>query len=461
MYGCLSYNLIMFDKQFIIKARWVIPVDKNQGLFEHQAVLVENGQIKAIIPKADIPEWATDWPVVDCSKHVLIPGLVNLHAHSSMNLLKGYADDHALMPWLNEYIWPAEKKWVSNTFVHDGSLIACAEMLSGGVTTFNDMYFFPQATIEAAKRAGLRAKIGLTVMEFPTNYAASASDYIHLGTEVRDQYKSDERISFAFAPHAPYTVSNQTFELIATIAEQLNLGIHTHLHETQAEIHQSMEQFGVRPLQRLLSLGVIGPETVLAHGVHLEISEMETLAKQGAHIAHCPSSNLKLASGIAPVAAMLREGVNVGLGTDGAASNNRIDMWQEMRTAALLAKVADQNAEAIPAYQALEMATINGARALGWQDKIGSIEVGKQADLVAVNLDDLNSLPYFDPVSHLVYVAGREQVSHTWVSGELRYQRGLDGQGHFASMEFDALRSIALQWQLKLREVVAPKVSKE
>lgn len=451
----LSYNQKMVDTKFIIKARWVIPMDVRHHLLEHQALLVENGLIKAITPKTDIPEWASDWPVVDCSQHALIPGLVNLHAHSSMNLLKGYADDYGLMPWLNEHIWPAEKKWVSTSFVHDGSLLACAEMLSGGVTTFNDMYFFPQATIEAVKRTGIRAHIGLTVMEFPTNYAATASDYIRLGTEVRDQYKTEEQISFSFAPHAPYTVSNQTFERIATIAEQLNLGIHTHLHETQAEIQQSLEQFGVRPLQRLLSLGVIGPETVLAHGVHLEDSELDTLSTHRSHIAHCPSSNLKLASGIAPVAAALRVGLNVGLGTDGAASNNRIDMWQEMRTAALLAKVADQNAEAVPAYQALEMATLNGARALGLQDQLGSISVGKQADLVAVKLDELNSLPCFDPVSHLVYVAGREQVTHTWVSGELRYQRGPDGQGHFARMESEELHSIALQWQLKLRQSVA------
>jgi 5-methylthioadenosine/S-adenosylhomocysteine deaminase len=441
----------MVNSQFIIKARWVIPVDASHTLLEQQAILVEEGEIKAIIPKAEIPAWAADWPVVDCSQHALIPGLINLHAHSSMNLLKGYADDYALMPWLNEHIWPAEKKWVSRSFVQDGSLLACAEMLSGGITTFNDMYFFPQATIEAVKRAGMRAHIGLTVMEFPTNYAATANDYIRLGTEVRDQYKSDEHISFSFAPHAPYTVSNQTFERIATLSEQLNLGIHTHLHETQAEIQQSLEQFGVRPLQRLLGLGVIGPATVLAHGVHLETSELDTLSIQGAHIAHCPSSNLKLASGIAPVAAALRTGINIGLGTDGAASNNRIDLWQEMRTAALLAKVADQNAEAVPAYQALEMATLYGARALGLQDKVGSIEVGKQADLVAVKLDDLNSLPCFDPVSHLVYVAGREQVTHTWVSGRLCYQRHAEGRSEFTGMETEELRSIALQWQLKLQ----------
>lgn len=442
----------MSESQFIIKPRWLVTMDEGPHVREQHAILVDAGKIKAIVPKSDIPDWAVDWPVVDCSQHVVMPGLINLHTHSSMSLLKGYADDYALMPWLNEHIWPAEKRWVSPAFVQDGSLLACAEMLAGGITTFNDMYFFPQATIEAAKRTGIRAHIGLTIMEFPSNYAATASEYIRLGTEVRDQYKSESSISFSFAPHAPYTVSDQTFTDVVTLAEQLNLGIHTHLHETQAEIAQSQEQFGVRPLQRLQALGVIGPSTVLAHGVHLEKYEQETLATLGAHIAHCPSSNLKLASGIAPVASALRSGINIGLGTDGAASNNRLDLWQEMRTAALLAKVAAQQAEAVPAYQALQMATTNGATALGLQAQIGSISVGKQADLIAVRLDELNSLPCFDPISHLVYVASREQVTHTWVNGQLRYQRLPDGQPQFAGIETEALRSIALQWQLKMQQ---------
>lgn len=451
MQTSLGYNSSMSDSQFIIKPRWIIPIDGKKITLEQHVVIVDAGVIQAVVPKNEIPEWASDWETIDCSQHALLPGLINLHAHSSMNLLKGYADDYALMPWLNDHIWPAERQWVSKPFVHDGSLLACAEMLSGGITTFNDMYFFPQATIEAVKRLGMRAHIGLVIMEFPTNYANNANEYIRLGTEVRDQFKSDAGISFSFAPHAPYTVSDQTFEQISTLAEQLNMGIHTHLHETRAEIQQSLDQFGVRPIERLKALGILGPSTVCAHGVHLEPAELEMLATQGAHIAHCPCSNLKLASGIAPVAAALRAGLNVGLGTDGAASNNRLDLWQEMRTAALLAKVADDNAESVPAYTALEMATINGAQALGLQDKIGSIEPGKQADLIAVRLDDLNSLPCYDPISHLVYVAGREQVTHTWVDGQLRYQRTEEGQAVFADINTEELRSIALQWQLKIQ----------
>lgn len=445
----------MQAESFVIKARWVVPMVPGQPYLEQHAVVVDAGRIRAIVPRQEVPDWAQDWPVIDCSQHAVLPGLINLHCHASMSLLRGYADDVALMPWLQTHIWPAEQRWVSPSFVYDGSLLACAEMLRGGVTTVNDMYFFPQSTIEACKRAGMRAHIGLTVLEFPTNYASTASDYIRLGTEVRDQYKHDATLSFSFAPHAPYTVSDQTFTQIATLAEQLNLGIHTHLHETQAEIQQSLQQYGSRPLARLQALDVIGPATVLAHGVHLEPAELDTLASEGAHIAHCPSSNLKLASGIAPVAAALRAGVRVGLGTDGAASNNRLDVWQEMRTAALLAKVADDNAESLPAMQALEMATIHAAHALGLQDHIGSIAVGKQADLVAVKLDALDCLPCFDPISQLVYVAGREQVTHTWVNGVCCYQRGRDGQPQFAQLDPEELRAIAMQWQFKLQAAQA------
>lgn len=437
-----------------IKARWVIPMDDSRRCLEHHAVLMDSGVIHAIVPQAEIPEYAKHWPVVDCQQHALIPGLVNAHTHSAMNLLRGYADDLALMPWLQSHIWPAEKRWVNEAFVQDGALLACAEMLSAGVTTFNDMYFFPQATIASVLRSGLRAAIGLVVMEFPSNYATHAADYIRLGTDVRDQYKHESKIHFMFAPHAPYTVSDKTFEQVVTLSEQLNLGIHTHLHETKGEIAQSLSEFGVRPLARLQAMGVIGPNTLLAHGVHLEPTELELLSTYGSHVAHCPTSNLKLASGIAPVAAAMRAGVNVALGTDGAASNNRLDLWQEMRSAALLAKVVDDNAESLPAYAALEMATINGAKALGLQSEIGSIEVGKQADLVAVRLDELNSQPCFDPVSHLVYVAGREQVSHTWVAGQLRYER-ISGEDWFSAFETSELISIAQQWQLKMQAGMA------
>jgi len=309
------------------------------------------------------------------------------------------------------------------------------------------MYFYPQATAMAASQAGMRANLGLLVLEFPSAYASDADDYLQKGFAAHDSWRNNALISSSIAPHAPYTVSNQTFETVITYAEQLGLGIHIHLHETRDEIAQSEAQYGVRPMQRMLQLGLLGPNLVAAHGVHLLPNEIELLAEYGCHIAHCPNSNLKLASGIAPVAQLLAKGVNVGLGTDGAASNNRLDMFAEMRLCALLAKGVSENASTVPAQQALDMATINAAKALGLEHQIGSIEVGKLADLAAVRLDDVATTPYYDPIAHLVYSCGREHVTHTWVAGELRYSNGV-----YANLEPLELKDIINTWQPKLRQ---------
>lgn len=439
----------------IIKARWIIPIVPSHTVLEHHAVLVHDGVIVDIVPQHTLSDAYQADEVVDLEHHILMPGLVNLHGHSAMTLLRGYADDVALMDWLTNYIWPAEQQWVSAQFVHDGSLLACAEMLKGGITTLNDMYFYPQSTIDATLRMGLRAHIGMVVIDVPTNYASNAQDYIRQGTQVRDANKHHSHIHFSFAPHAPYTVSDDTFTQIVTLSEQLDIGIHTHLHETEAEIQQSLQQFGVRPLSRMQSLGVLGPNTVLAHCVHMQAQELETLASMGCHIAHCPSSNLKLASGLAPIQAAIEAGVNVGLGTDGASSNNRLDMLRETHTAAMLAKVQSNNPLAVTAFKALEIATINGAKALGMDAIIGSLSAGKQADLVAIRVDDVDLMPMYDVISHVVYVAGREHVSHVWVGGELKYQQTVDAskydkQQAYAQVSEEELVSIAQQWQLKL-----------
>jgi 5-methylthioadenosine/S-adenosylhomocysteine deaminase len=299
-------------------------------------------------------------------------------------------------------------------------------------------------------QAGMRANLGLIVIEFPSAYANDADDYLQKGFDARDSWRDSELLSSSFAPHAPYTIANDTFEKVITYAEQLGIGIHTHIHETRDEIQQSITQYGVRPLRRLADLGLLGPGLVAAHCVHLEQSEIDMLAEYGCHVAHCPTSNLKLASGIAPVADLLGKGINLGLGTDGAASNNRLDMFAEMRLAALLAKGVSGNATVLPAAEALEMASINAARALGLDDRVGSIEPGKMADLTAVRIADPETLPCFDPLSHLVYVAGREHVSHVWVAGELRYQK-LNGQdGIYANIEPAELKEITSVWQSRL-----------
>ncbi len=430
----------------VIQARWLCPIVPRNTLLENQSVVIISGKIVDICAISSASELYQANEIVQLTEHVLIPGLINLHTHAAMSLMRGLADDLQLMSWLNEHIWPAEQAVLSDRYVQDAALLACAEMLSGGITCFNDMYFYPQSTSVAASQAGMRANLGLVVLEFPTAYATDAADYLQKGFDAHDSWRGNPLISTCIAPHAPYTVSNQTFETVLTYAEQLGLGIHTHLHETRDELAQSQTQFGLRPLQRLAQLDLLGPSFLAAHGVHLLDSEIAMLAEFGCHVAHCPSSNLKLASGIAPISKLLAQGVNVGLGTDGAASNNRLDMFAEMRLSALLAKGLSEDATAIPAHQALEMATINAAKAMGLEEKIGSIEIGKLADLTAVKLNDSIINPYYDPISHLVYTCGREQVSHTWVAGELRYSNGL-----YANIEPLELKEIINTWQPKLQ----------
>jgi 5-methylthioadenosine/S-adenosylhomocysteine deaminase len=430
----------------LIAPRWLIPVQPAGVTLEHHAVAVHGGRIIAVLPLAEAKKRYTPKRTVSLPTHVLIPGLVNLHTHAAMSLLRGIADDLPLMVWLKEHIWPLEGRHVSPAFVKDGSLLACAEMLRGGVTCFNDMYFFPRAAAESALRLGMRAALGLIVTDFPTPYADDAQDYLEKGLALRDDLLGERLLSFCMAPHAPYTVSDPTFERVLTLAQQLELPVHVHVQETAAEVAESVAQYGLRPLERLRRLGLVGPGLIAAHCVHMNEYELDLMAAEGASIAHCPTSNMKLASGIAPIAGALKRGVNVGLGSDGAASNNRLDIMQEMRQAALLAKVATGDAAVLDAHQALFMATLSGARALGLEARIGSIEPGKEADLCAVALDAWEIGPCFHPVSHLLYAAGREHVSHVWVAGEPRLEEGK--LLHTVNAE---LMDIANRWQNRLR----------
>ena len=452
--GFNRYNLIMNIAMNIvdvlIQSRWLLPIVPHNTLLEHQAIVINDGVIVDVCAISVANQRYQASEVLQLDDHVIMPGLVNLHTHAAMSLMRGLADDLPLMPWLQAHIWPAEAQLVSPTFVRDGTLLACAEMLAGGITTFNDMYFYPQAAAEASIQAGMRANLGLLVLEFSSNYASDAEDYIDKGTKARDQLKQEPLISFSFAPHAPYTVSDATFTQINILSEQLNIGMHTHLHETQAEITQNHQAHGMRPLARLANLGLLNANTTFAHCVHLDDIEMKLLAEHGCHIAHCPSANLKLASGIAPITECAKHGINIGLGTDSAASNNRLDLFAEIRLAALLAKGRSGDATAISAHEALRMATINGAKALGMDDKIGSIEIGKLADLCAVKLNDINMQPCFDVASHLVYVAGREQVSHVWVNGDLKYHKPNTGNAVYSNIEPQELSDIINKWQDKV-----------
>ncbi len=430
----------------LIEARWVIPVEPDGTVLEQHAVAIANSRIVAVLPAAAARMRFAPREHVILAEHALIPGLVNLHTHAAMTLMRGFADDLPLMTWLSEHIWPAEAKHVSADFVRAGTLLAAAEMLKGGITCANDMYFFPEAAAEAFVALGMRAALGLIAIEFPTAYGSDPDDYLSKGLALRDARRHEPLLSFCLAPHAPYTVADKTFEKIARYAEELGLPLHIHLHETAEEVATAIKTHGDRPIKRLARLGILGPQTIAVHGVHLDAADIALLARHGASVAHCPASNLKLASGIAPVAAMLDAGLNLGIGTDGAASNNRLDMFAEMRLAALLAKGASGRADVLPAHAALRAATLNGARALGLDHLIGSIAPGKAADLAAIDFGRIEMQPVYDPASHLVYTADRSDVTDVWVAGS----RVVNAQ-HLAHGNHMVLESSARLWQNRLR----------
>ena len=429
-------------ESFVLEPRWLVPVEPAGAVLADHAVAVRDGRIEAVLPAVEAAARFADYERVSLPEHALIPGLVNAHTHAAMTLMRGLADDLPLMRWLEEHIWPAEKRHVSPEFVRDGTLAACAEMLRGGITCFNDMYFFPEAALETALEAGMRSAHGIIVIELPSAYAADAADYLRKGLEVRDRYGDEPLASFCLAPHAPYTVSDASFRKVATLAAELDLPVHVHLHETDHEVQGSLAEHGMRPLERLRRLNLLGPNLIAVHAVHLSAEEVTLLARHGCSVVHCPSSNLKLASGFAPIAELAAAGVNIALGTDGAASNNRLDLLQEMRTAALLAKAVARDAQAMPAHQALHAATLGGARALGLGERIGSIVAGKEADLTAIALRAPELSPCYDVASHLAYAAGREHVSHVWVAGRLALR-----EGELQSPAFSRLESRLHLWQ--------------
>jgi len=401
----------------LITARWVVPVEPAGVVYDGYAVAIHQGRIVSLLP-ADEARRRYD-PIIERAlpSHALIPGLVNAHTHAAMTLFRGLADDLPLMEWLSEHIWPAEGRWVSDEFVQDGTRLAVAEMLRGGTTCFNDMYFFPEDTARVASSIGMRAVVGLILIDVPTVWARDAEEYLAKGLDVHDRFRADPLVHTAFAPHAPYTVSDGALARIATLAEELDIPVHMHVHETADEVRGALDRHGARPLARLERLGLLTPRLVAVHMTQLEPAEIERVADCGISVVHCPESNLKLASGFCPVERLLDAGANVALGTDGAASNNDLDMLGEMRTAALLGKAVAGSAGAVDAETALAMATLHGARALGLEDEIGSITPGKSADLAALDLSAVETQPVYHPISHLVYAVGRHQVTDVWVAG--------------------------------------------
>jgi len=431
----------------LIHARWVIPMEPGDTALEHHSVAVAGGDIVAVLPTRDVQGLYEASESAVLERHALIPGLVNAHTHTAMSLFRGLADDLPLMEWLTAHVWPAEVKWVSDEFVRDGARLAVAEMIRGGTTCFNDMYFFPDVVADVASEAGIRASVGMIMIDFPTAYARNAEEYLEKGLALHDRLRHDDLVHAAFAPHAPYTVSDEPLGKIRMLADELDVPVHMHVHETAHEIEESMARFGVRPLERLGRLELLSPRLMAVHMTQVLPAEIEALAEAGVHVVHCPESNLKLASGFCPVSRLLHAGVDLAIGTDGAASNNDLDMLGETRTAALLAKGVAGDPTALPAHAALHAATLGGARALAWDHRIGSLVPGKAADMAAIDLGALCSEPVYDPVSQIVYTAGRDQVTDVWIAG-----RRVLRSGALATLDAAEVLTRARTWRERLAD---------
>ncbi len=402
----------------LIIPRWLVPVVPRGQVLENHGIAITGGVIEAIGPADELKGSLAAKEVLELPNQVLLPGLVNAHTHSAMSLLRGVGDDLPLEQWLQDRIWPIEGEFADADFVGLGTDLAIAEMVRGGTTTANDMYFYPDVVGRRAKAQGFRMTVGMLVVDFPTRWASTSDEYFSRGLAVHDEFRNEKLITTALAGHAPYTVGDENLSRMAALSRQMGLKINIHLHETAAEVKDAQRDTQLRPFARLRNLGLVNEHLIAVHMTQMDSEEIESCAENGVSVIHCPESNMKLASGICPVDALRQAGVNVGLGTDGAASNNDLDMFGEMRSAALLGKVAASDAQAVPAWYALEMATINGAKALGLDASIGSLEVGKQADMLSFAMQGPELMPLFNVISQLIYAGSRYQVQNVWVSGE-------------------------------------------
>ena len=428
----------------IINAGWLIPILPHKKILTGHSVAITDGKISNIFAK-EKAKYFISKEVFDLPNHALLPGLVNCHGHAAMSLLRGLADDMPLMPWLQNIIWPVEKKYVSEEFVRDGTELAIAEMLLSGTTTFSDMYFFPETVAEVAIASGIRCQISFPILDFPSNWAESAEEYLSKGLAIRDRFNHINLISTIFGPHSTYTLKDNNLSTISTLASELDVGIQIHLHETNQEVLEGLAERGERPIETLFKLGLLGPKTQCVHMTDLNNKDIELLSRTGAQVIHCPESNMKLASGICPISKLLNSGVNVGIGTDGAASNNDLNLFGELKSATLLAKINSMDATALTASEALTLGTLGGAKALGMDKNIGTIEVGKLADLIAVDLYQIEMQPIHDVFSQLIYVNNGSHVTHSWIQGEqIMHQREL------LKIDQDDLRQRILKWQKKL-----------
>ncbi len=448
----------MEQVQTLIHGETIIPMSdyaKNSGNTEKRefdncvltnySIAIQDGRVLDILPTSDAIKKYSSESISNYNHHIIIPGLINAHTHAAMSLFRGLAHDMPLMEWLEKHIWPAEQQWVNEEFVQLGSQLAIAEMLRGGVTCFNDMYFFAETTAQVATKSGMRAHIGMILLDFPTHYANNADEYFSKGLALHDQLKAHPLVKCTFAPHAPYTVSDAPLERVAVLANELELPVHIHVHETADEILKSVEQYKIRPLERLHNIGLVNSGLLAVHMTHLEDQEIELLAETNANVVHCPQSNLKLASGFCPVQKLQDKNINIVLGTDSCASNDDQDMLSEMHSAALLSKGVANNAAALPAYETLRCATINAATALGIDQDTGSLEIGKSADLCAIDVNLLEAQPMYDPIGHVVYATQRNQVTDVWVAG-----KQLLSNRELLTLDEDEILAKTKEWNQKI-----------
>lgn len=401
----------------LLKARWIAPVVPENQLFENCALAIHKGVIHALVPNEEADKRFNAEQTIHLGNHLLIPGLINAHGHAAMSLLRGYADELPLQTWLEERIWPAEGQWLSEDFVRDGTELAMAEMIRSGTSCFSDSYFFPEQSAQAAQQAQMRARINFPILDAPSAWAQGPGEYFRKGLALHDDFRASSLISVGFGPQSPQSLSDESLRKVATLSQELDAQVHIQVHETAGEVSQSLSQYGKRPSERLMELGLLSPLTQCVHMTQVAPEDLQLLKDSGAHVVHCPTSNLKFASGFCPVQQLLDEGINLALGTGSAASNNALDMLGEMRTASLLAKGVSGRPQALDAHASLRMATLSGARALGLEHQLGSLETGKAADIAAVDLSDLAQQPLHNPLSQLVYTHSGSRVSHLWVAG--------------------------------------------
>ncbi|UIP31067.1 TRZ/ATZ family hydrolase [Stutzerimonas kunmingensis] len=419
---------------------WLVPVEPAGVVLKGHGLGVRDGRIALIAPRAV----ALKYQAIETRElegMLLAPGLINAHGHAAMTLFRGLADDLPLQRWLKDHIWPAESRWVDEDFVRCGTELAIAEQLKGGITCFSDMYFYPSVVSELVHKHGVRAQITIPVLDFPVPDARDADEALRKGVALFDDLKHHPRITVAFGPHAPYSVADDKLESIRVLVAEMDAGIHMHVHETAHEVQEALRKHGERPLARLARLQLLGPRFQAVHMTQVDDDDLALLTEHNCSVIHCPESNLKLASGFCPVERLWEAGINVAVGTDGAASNNDLDLLGETRTAALLAKAVAGSATALDAHRALRMATLNGARALGIDEHTGSLEIGKFADLVALDLSGLAQQPVYDPVSQLIYSTSRDAVRHVWVGGKQLLE-----SGRLTRMDEQQVIANARQW---------------